>query len=84
MTSLCNKYKVKVKVVQEQWPQVKIKFSLGFSWGELTFGGRKSTGEAFCKCGMSKFSASGMDSPHPPGNISKMLNSYILTYQHLR
>ena len=39
-------YEVKIKMLQEQWLQLKVEFLVGFDmkniilWGELTFGGR--------------------------------------------
>ena len=39
-------YEVKIKMLQEQWQQLKVEFLVGYDmksiilWGELTFGGR--------------------------------------------
>ena len=44
MTFVYKEYEVKIKIVQEQWLQLKMKFLLGYNmkivkWRGLTFGG---------------------------------------------
>ena len=61
MICVYKEYEVKVKMVQEQWLQIKVNFLLLFNGGgggELICGlveGGESTGGDFPRWGMSKF-----------------------------
>ena len=64
-------YEVKIKMVQEQWLQLKMKFLLVYNmkfvikWGEWTLGG-VGGGGGFLVGGMSKCSASREGLPQTP------------------
>ena len=62
MTSLYKEYEVKIKMVQEQWLQLKMNFLLDYNmkivmqlW-ELTFGGMESNGRNFSRWGEGGYS----------------------------
>ena len=55
MTRVYKDYELEIKVVQDQWLQLKMRFLLGYNMnivilcGELTFGGEESTGADFLR-----------------------------------
>ena len=78
MICVSKKSKIKTKMVQEQWLQLKMTF-LFFYWVELTFGGegRKIWWEGG---GMSKFLAGGGTPPIPPVGKTRC---YIYIYMYI-
>ena len=67
MACVYKEYGGKIKMVQEQWLQLKMKILLDYTWkliisvGNWTFGGGTFPGGA----GMSKYMASGEGTPNP-------------------